>query len=254
MLAAPPAISREIATHRDARRKGLLTGPRRQAGGRWPLAITAVASVLAAVAMDVLASERPSHTAAVAIVAVVVAVLRLTVASRCIGMFSAVCAALVVQPALHAISKLGRPVVAMQVGVPALMVIAVAVCASLVLLLFGALRRPRRLLISTPAESSHRVPIATRTVRHGSMLRWCGWLAARAGPPPGGDAGSAHPGLVVGPAALVGVLSVPVTSAVHPRIMNSIISGHTRTRPSAAIVETDRPNHKAPTTATANKP
>lgn len=180
-----------------------MRGPRRQAGGHWLLAVAAAASVLAAVAMDILAGEHPSHTAAVAIVAVVVAVLRLTVAGRCAGVFSAVCGALVAQPALHAVSKLGQPVeglehsgtlhvlssdgpvVAMQVAVPALMVIAVAVCASLVLLLFGALRRPSRLLVYTPADSSHRPLRATRSIRYGSMLRWCGWTirAARRGPP-----------------------------------------------------------------------
>jgi hypothetical protein len=180
-----------------------MMGPRRRTSGSGLLAIAAVASVVAAVAMDVLADEHPSHTAAAVIVAAVVAVLRLKTASRCDGVLSAVGGALGAQPALHAISKLGQPagghehagtlhvlasdgpVIAMQVAVPALVVVVAAFCASLVLLLLGALRRPVRSLIFAPADESHRILVTTRTIRHGSMLRWCGWAirAARRGPP-----------------------------------------------------------------------
>jgi hypothetical protein len=168
-----------------------------------PLAVAATLTVIAAVAMDILADEPPSHTAALGLVAVVVAALRLKLTGRYEGVLSAVSGALVAQPALHATSKIGGPVgpdnhggllhvvtsegpvTATQVVVPALIVIAVASCARFVELILGALSRPLRLLRSPPFEAPRRVLITVRAVRRGSMLHWCGWAinAARRGPP-----------------------------------------------------------------------
>jgi hypothetical protein len=171
--------------------------------GLLPLAVAATATVIAAVAMDVLADEHPSHTAALGLVAVVVAALRLKLAGRYEGVFSAVGGALVAQPALHTMSKIGGPVgpgdhsgllhvvtsegpvTAMQVIVPALIVIAGASCVRFVGLLLGTLCRPLLLLTSSSLEPPSRVLIMICTVRRGSMLHWCGWAirAARRGPP-----------------------------------------------------------------------
>jgi hypothetical protein len=168
------------------------------------LAVAATATVVAAVAMDVLADEHPSHAAAVGLVAVVVAVLRLTLADRHDGVFSAVSGALVAQPALHATSKIGSggggghhpagllhvivsdgPTTAMQVIVPALIVIAVTFSAQFLRLLVGALRRPLRLVPTFPPADRASVRITVRTRPRGVALRSCGWalLAARRGPP-----------------------------------------------------------------------
>jgi hypothetical protein len=168
------------------------------------LAVAATATVVGAVAMDVLANEHPSHTAALGLVAVVVAALRLRLAGRYEGLFSAVSGALVAQPALHSTSKIGgtvgwgdhpggllhvvasdAPATAMQVIVPALIVIAVAFFAQFLRLLIGALRRPLRLVCSSPLTEPSAVLITVRTRPRGSMLRWCGWAirAARRGPP-----------------------------------------------------------------------
>ena len=57
-------------------------------GGPLPLAIAATLMVIAAVAMDVLADEHPSHTAALGLVAAVVAALRLKLTGRYDGVFS----------------------------------------------------------------------------------------------------------------------------------------------------------------------
>jgi len=140
--------------------------------GRPLLAVAATVTVIAAVAMDVLADEHPSHTAALGLVAVVVAALRLRLAGRYGRVFSAVSGALVAQPALHATSKIGgtasqgdhrsdllhvvasdAPVTAMQVVAPALIVIAVGFSAQFLGLLVGALRRPFRLIPSFPVAT-----------------------------------------------------------------------------------------------------
>jgi hypothetical protein len=172
-------------------------------GGPLPLTIAATLTLVAAVAMDVLADEHPSHTAALGLVAAVVAALRLKLTGRYDGVFSAASGALVAQPALYATSKIGGPVgpddhsgllhvltsdgpaTAMQVLVPALIVIAVTSCARFVELILGAPSRPLRLLSSSPFEGVGRIPVTVRTVRRGPMLRWCGWAidAARRGPP-----------------------------------------------------------------------
>jgi hypothetical protein len=172
--------------------------------GLLPLAVAATATVIAAVAMDVLADEHPSHTAALGLVAAVVAALRLRLVGRYEGVFSAVSGALVAQPALHWTSKIGGtvspgdhrggllhvvasdgPATAMQVVVPALIVIAVASSAQFLELLLGVLRRPFRLFTVSSLDARSRVLVTVRTVRRGSMLRWCGWAirAARRGPP-----------------------------------------------------------------------
>ncbi|MHA6631458.1 hypothetical protein ACU61A_38990 [Pseudonocardia sichuanensis] len=167
------------------------------------LAVAAAGTVAAAVAMDLLADEHPSHTASVGLVAVVVAVLRLTLADRYDGMLSAVGGALVAQPALHATSKIGSgggghhpagllhvivsdgPTTAMQVIAPALIVIAVTFSAQFLRLLVGALRRPLRLVPTAPPAGPRAVVITVRTGPRGAALRSCGWAirAARRGPP-----------------------------------------------------------------------
>ena len=173
--------------------------------GLLPLTLAATATVVAAVAMDVLADEHPSHTAALGLVAVVVAALRVRLAGRYEGVFSAVSGALVAQPALHATSKIGGtvsladhhhggllhvvmsdgPAITMQVIVPALVVAAVVLAAQFLELLLGALRRPFRLISRPPGRGCGRILIPVCTRPRGSMLRWCGWVirSARRGPP-----------------------------------------------------------------------
>ncbi|GEL17327.1 hypothetical protein [Pseudonocardia asaccharolytica] len=179
--------------HRLARPTGLLS-------------LAAVATVLGAVTMDVLGREHPSHTAALGLVAAVVAALRVGLAGRGEGLVSAVSGALVAQPALHATSAFAGPaapagphdhgdllhvlasdgpVTAMQVLAPALLVLAVVFGARLGELVLGALRRPLRRLTSPPPEVPRRIVAALGPVPRGSLLPWCGWAirAARRGPP-----------------------------------------------------------------------
>ncbi|MFC5993285.1 hypothetical protein ACFQE5_03550 [Pseudonocardia hispaniensis] len=172
------------------------------------LSLAAVATVLAAVAMDVFAGEHPSHTVALGTVAVVVAVLRVGLAARGAGRLPAVSGALAAQPALHATSALAGPAVpagphdhgallhvitsdgpvtAMQVLAPALIVLAVALGARVGATALGALRRPLRLLAGPPPEAPCRLLAAVGSLDRGAMLRRCGWAirAARRGPPLG---------------------------------------------------------------------
>lgn len=182
----------------------LRSGARGEGGGRLPLVIGAVVTVVAAVAFDALAGEHPTHTLGLALVALAVAGLRLRLAGRREGVFSVVSGAVVAQPVLHATTKLGSPAThhtsgellhvvvadgpatAMQIAVSVAVVIAVATSGQLARLLLTALSRPVQLLVSGPppgalAPSSIRLCVR----RHGSMLRWCGWSlqAARRGPP-----------------------------------------------------------------------
>lgn len=171
--------------------------------GRVSLSVGAGIAVAAAVALDVLADEHPTHTVSLGIVAAVVAVLRLHLAGRHENILAPVAGALVAQPALHATTKLGggheaavgdglmHVVTAdglgtsMQIAVSAVIVVAVAASGRFAELLVRVLSRPVRLLTVGPPVAPSVGAVAVRSGRRGSMLRWCGWTlrAARRGPP-----------------------------------------------------------------------
>jgi hypothetical protein len=80
---------------------------------RWPYRSGRVAlvggagiTVGTAVGFDILAGERPLHTAGLALVAMVIGVLRLKMEGRGRGLWALVSGAVVAQPALHAASQL----------------------------------------------------------------------------------------------------------------------------------------------------
>jgi hypothetical protein len=170
--------------------------------GRFSLAVGAGIAVAAAVALDVLADEHPTHTLSLGIVAAVVAVLRLHLAGH-ENVLAPVAGALVAQPALHATTKLGGshdavggdglmhvvtadgPGTSMQIAVSAVIVVAVAASVRFTELLVRVLSRPVRLLTVGPPVAPTACAVAVRSGRRGSMLRWCGWTlrAARRGPP-----------------------------------------------------------------------
>lgn len=168
------------------------------------LTIGASASVAAAVTLDVLTDEHPTHTLSLGLMTVVVAGVGLRARGRRGGILQIVAGALVAQPALHLASKLGGghrfhveneymhpvvedgPATAMQVVVTAAIVIAVALAARAVDVLVGVVCRPAPLLVPAPPSCVRTVRGAVDSFREGSMLRWCGWTirAARRGPPP----------------------------------------------------------------------
>jgi hypothetical protein len=170
---------------------------------RVSLAFGASASVVAAVLLDVLAGEHPTHTLSLALVALVVAGVPLYMGGRHESVFAIVAAALVAQPALHATSKLGEghrvavddglmhlvlsdgPGTAMQVATTAAIVVAVALSSRIAELFIGAVLRPVLLLVAAAPAPVRTVHVAIDSLREGSMLRWCGWSlrAARRGPP-----------------------------------------------------------------------
>ena len=171
--------------------------------GRFSLSVGAGIAVAAAVALDVLADEHPTHTISLGVVAAVVAALRLHLAGRHENILAPVAGALVAQPALHATTKLGGnheavggeglvhvvtadgPGTGMQIAVSALIVVAVTASARFIELLAHVLSRPVRLLMAGPPVARSVSAVAVRSGRRGSMLRWCGWTirAARRGPP-----------------------------------------------------------------------
>jgi peptidoglycan/LPS O-acetylase OafA/YrhL len=55
---------------------------------RWSLAVAALVTVAAAVSMDVIADEHPTHTLTLGLIAVVVAALRIKLDGRYQGLFS----------------------------------------------------------------------------------------------------------------------------------------------------------------------
>lgn len=171
---------------------------------RLPLVLGAVATLVAAIMFDVLGGEHPTHTVALAFVALTTAGLRLWLGGRREGLVAVVSGAVVAQPALHVAASFQAnathhvsggllhvlitdgPGVAMQLAVSAAVVVAVATCGRAALLMLTALRRPVLLLFSgSPPPVRVRTQARLCVRRHGSMLRWCGWslLAARRGPP-----------------------------------------------------------------------
>jgi hypothetical protein len=199
VVLSSPRPDASVAARDSLRGRGAAGGE-----GRLPLLVGAMVTVVAAVAFDVLAGEHPTHTLGLALVALIVAALRLRSGGRRDGLLSAVSGAVVAQPALHAAAKLDGdvavsapdgllhvvasdgPGTAMQILVSAVVVVAVATSGQLAQLLLTALRRPVQLLVSGPAPTAPvRATIRLRARRQGSMLRWCGWSieAARRGPP-----------------------------------------------------------------------
>jgi hypothetical protein len=173
---------------------------------RWSLAVAALVTVAAAVSMDVIADEHPTHTLTLGLIAVVVAALRIKLDGRYQGLFSTVSGALALQPALHATSELGSrpladwdnesgplhvvladgPTTAVQIIVTALVVVAVASCARIVEFLFGTVYLPLQLLlVGTPEVVDAPVESGIRSQHFASILQSCGWaiLASRRGPP-----------------------------------------------------------------------
>ena len=165
----------------------------------------AITSTGIAVVADAGLEEHPTHLVVLGVAAVVVTALHRRFLRDAIALSTlpAVSAALAVQPFLHLTSKLDHPpigthddgsllhvvtsdapVAGVQVVVPVVALIAVAVTAHLLYLLLDAVRRPRT-VVSGPFESPARVVSPIRVGRLGSMLHWCGWAirAARRGPP-----------------------------------------------------------------------
>jgi hypothetical protein len=80
---------------------GISTSVRRAA-----VAFAAVVTACLAIGMDLLAGEHPVHTATLGFVVAAVAAVRVRLAGRYSGCFSALGGAIVAQPALHAATKL----------------------------------------------------------------------------------------------------------------------------------------------------
>lgn len=72
---------------------------------RVAVTVAAVVTVVAAVAMDVLAGEHPVHSATIGLIAVVVAAARVRSAGNHRSYFSSLSGAIVAQPAFHAATK-----------------------------------------------------------------------------------------------------------------------------------------------------
>lgn len=171
-----------------------------------PLLLSGAATVAVggALAADVALAEHPTHSVVLGAVVVVVVALR-RLGRIAVSAFPLVFAALAAQPVLHLTSELARPktvapvghdhwdlqhlvvsevpIAGVQIAVPALAVVAVAIAAHLLYLLIDVVRRP---LGVPPAPCApHHLLIPVQPRRLGSMLRWCGWVlqAARRGPP-----------------------------------------------------------------------
>lgn len=170
----------------------------------------AAVAVVGGVVADVALGEHPTHSVVLGIVALVVAALSRRLASRAVSVVPAVAGALAAQPVLHLTSEQVGPQVGphshdnllphllgdvaasagVQVAVPALVLVLVAMVTHLACVVAAAVWRP---LASLRAAAPVTPPVlfGVRTDAHGPLLRWCGWmlLAARRGPP----AVAAHP-------------------------------------------------------------
>ncbi|MDX8048473.1 hypothetical protein SK571_03690 [Lentzea sp. BCCO 10_0798] len=153
----------------------------------------ALTTVGVAVGMDVAAGEHLLHTATIGAIAVVLAVLRVRLGGKYEGSFALLSGAIVVQPALHAMTKLvpgdtGHAAETSMSLLPVLLtavVVAVVVGAQRLFSLFA--RRPLsallRLLISVPVPSGVFAPHVWPDCAAIIPARHFTTTASRRGPP-----------------------------------------------------------------------
>lgn len=164
------------------------------------LLLSAVATALIAVVMDLWAGEHPVHAATVGVVAAAVAAARLVVARRFDGLLVTVNCAVVAQPALHASTKL-LPPIADHSGEMSLSVVHVVLAALIAVVAtqiqqfcsFVAALRPLLHTVLTRIVSTPRRPVRSpRLVGYEPALPIPQWSVvrdvARRGPPPSASA------------------------------------------------------------------
>lgn len=166
------------------------------------LVVGSLGTAAAALAVDVLSGEHPTHTLALVAVVAGIAGLGRLLAAPYRGVLTVLNGAVVAQPALHLASKwvpsvghhptdhalphlVPDGVTLGQIAITLLIVAVVLSCGALGDLYVGVVHAGVRWLtrgVEPTAEVSMR-PVYAR--RRGSMLRWCGWAlrAARRGPP-----------------------------------------------------------------------
>lgn len=175
--------------------------------GAWASGL--IATVVAALMVDVLGREQPTHALYLVVLVGTVTGLHWWIAPQFRSLLILLSATIVIQPALHLAGKwLGRSteasglewltppggvwphpfsdgVTGPQLAVSVLSVAMVLICGAATDLVVGYLRA--RFARLTPRSRSVRRPVTrlSRARRHGSMLRWCGWRlqSARRGPP-----------------------------------------------------------------------
>lgn len=172
--------------------------------GRHLLLTGAAVAVIGALVADVALGEHPTHSVVLAAVGIVMAMLRQRLARDLVAGVPALAAALAVQPVLHLTSEASRPpgpahhhanlllhmvvdeaaTAVVQIAIPALVLVAVTICAHLARLLVDAVGAPPA-LPHPPWVAVRSVRGRTRPLQLGSLLHQCGWviLAARRGPP-----------------------------------------------------------------------
>lgn len=179
----------------------------RHSGSATALRIGAAATGAAAVAVDVLANEQPSHTIALAVLVSAIVRVSRRIAPRFRGLLQLLNATVILQPALHLAGKMiwdgpglgpraAQPellhslmpdgLTGGQLVLSLLVVFAVLTVGRMAELVVGAVRRRVRSLLQCHAVSSPRERGGlVRVERRGSSLCSCGWalLAALRGPP-----------------------------------------------------------------------
>ena len=167
------------------------------------LVLGAMTALAATAAADLASGEHPTHSFLLVLTTLVVLCLCRSGSWRALPTLRAACAAVIAQPVLHSTSISQETIpsgqdgsdllhlvtntvltAVVQVGVPAIAMLAVAALVQLVGLLVGRVR----------CLAMHRIPplplpigpcASSRARPHGSLLRSCGWAirAARRGPP-----------------------------------------------------------------------
>jgi hypothetical protein len=176
-------------------RRGRVLYRRSVAAGRRSAAVAfaAVLTVAVVVGADMVAGERPSHVAALGLVALAIGVARMRCFGGNSGLFAALSGALVIQPVLHAAPALLPAASALAPGGPlpvghalsaAAVVLAVAGAERLFLLAAGAGAFGRRLvaLLRAPAPR-HPAPVRRRAYSAARTTLRPTVVAPRRGPP-----------------------------------------------------------------------
>ena len=170
-----------------------------------PLLVATLGAVTPVALADLAADGHPTHSLVLVLVVGVITAIQRRLGRGVASTLPKIAAALAVQPLLHFTSEVGRarpgtdghddivlhllsseaPTAAVQILLPALVLLAGTILAHLLCLMISAIRRP----LVPDQPPAHPTPCRTlppQPRRLGVMLQWCGWAirAARRGPPP----------------------------------------------------------------------
>jgi hypothetical protein len=182
-------------------RRGWQTSRCSAGWNRWWV-LAAVLALVVAVASDLGTNEHTTHTVGLIVVVSVAALVQWCLKRRSVGLGLAVACAVATQPIVHLVTKLGDydfehsahvfaevaadgPTTMMEIVVTVVVILVVNAARRLTTTQLARIASSVLLLLGIEPTRHETVTNGIRSVRLGSMRRWCGWVlqAARRGPP-----------------------------------------------------------------------